>query len=131
AALLSTWISPAIAFKLFSFGCAVFSPVTVPLAARSLRLHARVGLLAALLAIGLWWVSPIRWYHTAGIVAWPFATFCALWFAASALTYLTGRASAWNFAALAISGAVLFFVHPLFPIAVAFALTPLLWIFRG
>ncbi|MBN9132346.1 MAG: hypothetical protein J0H48_03145 [Nitrosospira multiformis] len=131
AALLSPWISPAIAFKLFSFSCAVFSPAALPLAARSLGLRANAGLLAALLAIGLWWVSPIRWYHTAGIVAWPFATFCALWFAASAVAYVTGRVSVWNFGALAIFGAVLFFVHPLFPIAAAFALMPLLWIFRS
>ncbi len=91
AVLLSPCVSPALAFKLFSFGCAIFSPAAIPFAARSLGMSGRVGSVAALFALILWWVSPIRWYHTAGIVAWPFVTFCASWFAASALAYVTGR----------------------------------------
>lgn len=129
AVLLSPWASPALAFKLFSFGCAIFSPAAIPLAARSLGLSARVGSVAALLAIILWWASPIRWYHTSGIVAWPFVTFCSSWFAASAVGYVTGRTGVWSFGALVVFGGLLFFVHPLFPIAVAFALISLLWVF--
>lgn len=123
------WVSPAVAFKLFSVGSAIVGPLAIPLALRSLGLDARIGAIAAFLTLILWWASPIRWYHTAGIVAWPVAALMASWFAAGLTAYVTGRTSTRAVAGMTALGCVLFFVHPLFPLAAFFALAPLVWTF--
>lgn len=126
AAALSPWISAAVAFKLFSVGCALLGPLAVPAAARALGLPPRVAAVSALLAIILWWASPVHWYHTAGVVAWPFAVFAALWFAASVVAFARGDGGAARFVLLLAAGAGLFLTHPLFPIAAAIAIIPML-----
>lgn len=129
-AVLFPWATPAIAFKLFSFICAVLSPVALVLTARTLKLGVHVGGAVALLAIILWWASPIRWSHTAGIVAWPFIVFITILFAANLVTYIIGRGNNWSCLWLALSSGILFLVHPLFPMAAIFAIIPLFIVFR-
>ncbi len=130
AALFGPMVSPALAFKLFSFGCAVAGPAAIPAAARALGLRPGVGAVAGLLALLLWWASPVHWYHTAGIVAWPFVVFGAAWFAATAAEFVCGKGGVGTFLMLALCGAVLFLVHPLFPLAAGLALLPLLFALR-
>lgn len=123
-------LNPAVAFKLFSFVAAIVGPLALPLAARSLGLGAGVAAIVSLFTLILWWASPIHWYHTAGVVAWPVVVLMATWFAAGLIAYVTGRAGTWTAAGMAALGCVLFLVHPIFPLAAIIALIPLTWVFR-
>jgi len=123
-------LSPAVAFKLCSFGAAIVGPLAVPLAARNLGLGAGIGAIAAGLGLILWWASPIHWYHTGGIVAWPLAVLVASWFAAGLTAYVAGRAGTWMLVGMTVLGGVMFLVHPMFPVAVLPALAAAAWVFR-
>lgn len=126
AVVFAPWLTPAVAFKLVSFTCAVVGPAAVPAAARVLGLRPAVSAVAAGLTIVLWWASPIHWYHTAGVVAWAFAVLAAIWFAARIVTVACGEGTTGGFVLLCIAGAVLFLAHPVFPVATGFAMLPLL-----
>jgi hypothetical protein len=91
AALFGPAMSAALAFKLFSVVCAIAGPAALPAAARKLGLHAGIQAATAALGLMLWWASPLHWYHTAGIVAWPLAVFGALWFAAATAAFMCGN----------------------------------------
>lgn len=115
----SPWLSTIVTYKLYVFGAAVLGPACVPLAAHWLRLSGRVSVAATVLALLLWWLSGLRWFHTAGMVSFVFAAYLALPYAALAVRYLT-EVVAWPaFVALAGVGAVGMLFHPLFPLLVA------------
>lgn len=131
AAIAASGVSPAVAFKLFSFAAAIAGPAAVPLAARSLGLAAGVGAIAAGLGLILWWASPIHWYHTGGVVAWPLTVLTASWFAAGLVAYVAGRAGTATLIGMTALGCILFLVHPMFPVAALPALAAAAWVFRG
>lgn len=121
---------PAVAFKLFSFVAAIAGPVAVPLAARSLGVGAGISAIAAVLGIILWWASPIHWYHTGGVVAWPLAVLVASWFAAGLVAYVTERAGTAMLVGMTLLGCVFLLVHPMFPVAALPAFAAAAWVFR-
>jgi hypothetical protein len=130
AAIAALGASPAVAFKLFSFIAAIVGPAAVPLAARCLGVGAGIGAIAAALGLILWWASPIHWYHTGGVVAWPLAVFIASWFAAGLIAYITGRAGTVMLMGMTLLGAIMLLVHPMFPVAVLPAFAAAAWVFR-
>lgn len=118
--LLKEQLSAAQVYKLYVFLAALLGPLCVPWACRILRLEMCATIIATLLGFLLWWVSAFRWYHTAGMVGFVFASYLSLPFAA-----LFCRATVVEWPAVALSGAGLlgafgFLLHPLFPVLAAF-----------
>src|SRR4029077_2818963 len=114
--MLSPWLSAVVTYKLYVFVAAIVGPACVPLAARWLGFPGRHAVTATTFGILLWWVSGLRWFHTAGMVSFVFAAYLALPFAAFALRYLTEPLRWPAFLLLAGTGTAAMFLHPLFPI---------------
>jgi hypothetical protein len=125
--ILSPWLSTIVTYKLYVFGAAVLGPVGIPLAARWLGLSGKNALAATVFALLLWWVSGLRWFQTAGMVSFVFASYIALPYAALVIRFLTGSLGWPVFVLLAVIGAAGIFLHPHFPILVAFLSTTLIW----
>jgi hypothetical protein len=128
--LLSPWFSSVVIYKLHVFIAAVLGPPCVPIAMRWLRLSAPATAAASVFGLLLWWLSALRWYHTAGMTTFVFCSYLALPYAALVVRYLT-EATSWRILlSLAVVGPLGFFIHPEFPVPVAFmvvALTLGLW----
>jgi hypothetical protein len=128
--LFSPWINSIVAYKLYAFIVAVLGPAFVPLAMRWLRASAAATVAATVFGLLIWWLSANRWYHTAGMNSFVFCSYLALPYAALVLRYLT-EPTTWRVpATLALVGALGLFIHPEFPVPVAFwvvALTLAFW----
>ena len=118
--LLSRWFSDFVIYKLYVFCCAVIAPAFVPLAARLFALRRVAGAAATVLGLLLWWVSELRWFHTAGLVSYVFTSYLSLLYGALALRYLTRATGPAMPIALTAIGIFGFLDHPLFPIPTAF-----------
>lgn len=118
--LLSRWLGDFVIYKLYVFCCAVIAPAFVPLAARFLELRRFAGVVATILGLLLWWLSELRWFHTAGLVSYVFTCYLALLYGGLAWCYLTRSTGFAGPIALVAIGVFGFFDHPLFPIPTAF-----------
>ena len=124
--LAAPWLSSVVMYKLFVFAMALLGPLCIPVAARWMRLPLLAATIASTLALLLWWVSAIRWYHTAGMVTYIFVIYLALPYAALVIRYLT-ESTTWKVpVGLAAIGALGMFIHPEFPIPVVFLVLALL-----
>jgi hypothetical protein len=128
--LLSPWLSSVVTYKLYVFTVAVLGPAFVPIAMRCLRASTAATVAATVFGLLIWWLSANRWYHTAGMNSFVFCSYLALPYAALVLRYLT-EPTTWRVpASLALVGALGLFIHPEFPVPVAFwvvALTLAFW----
>ncbi|WP_434782718.1 hypothetical protein [Ferrovum myxofaciens] len=120
AILLTPKVSIVVIYKCYVFVCAILGPACVSLAASLLRLSFRHTALAGFLALILWWASIFHWYHTAGMVSFVMASFVALPFSAAIYQYLESDENGWTLIVLGITGGIIFFSHPLFPIPIVF-----------
>jgi hypothetical protein len=118
--LLSRWLGDFVIYKLYVFCCAIVAPVFVPITAKLLDLRRVAGAAATVLGLLLWWLSELRWFHTAGLVSYVFTSYLALLYGALALYYLTRSTERATPIALAAIGIFGFLDHPLFPIPTAF-----------
>lgn len=128
--LLSPWLSSIVAYKLYVFVVAVLGPACVPIAMRWLRASTPATVAATVFGLLIWWISANRWYHTAGMNSFVFCSYLALPYAALVLRYLTEQTTRAVPLALVVIGALGLFIHPEFPVPVAFmvlALTIALW----
>ena len=129
-AVLFPWLSTIVAYKAYVFVAAVLAPACVPLAARWLGLSVKVASVAAIFGVLLWWLTALRWYHTAGLVSFVLAAYVALPYSALVVRYAVGLARSGAVALLVAVGAAGFFLHPLFPVLAApliLALTAASW----
>ena len=111
-------LDPLISWKLYAFGCAVFAPACVPVAARLLHLDRVTIVVAVVLGILLWWTSMFRWFHTAGLVSFVFAAFLGLPYLAGVIRYAEGAGRSGVILGLGAVGAVGLYFHPLFPVPI-------------
>ena len=128
--LLSPWLDSIVVYKLYVFLVAVLGPSCVPIAMRLLRLSTPATVAATVSGLLIWWLSANRWYHTAGMNSFVFCSYLALPYAALVIRYLTEPTTWLVPLSLAVVGALGLFIHPEFPIPVAFmvaALTLALW----
>lgn len=123
--LLSPWLSSIVVYKVYVFLAAVLGPASVPLAMRWLRLSKRATLAATVFGLLVWWLSTMRWYHTVGMVSYVFCSYLALPYAALTLRYLTEPTNWLVPLSLIAVGALGMFIHPQFPIPVAFMVVAL------
>ncbi len=123
-ALLAVIFSPGISeirlYKSFVFLAATLAPVAIPCAAMVLGCSKSNALLAAIFGLFMWWVSYFHWYFTAGMVGYVASCYLGLLFAVLIFRFLEGRGSAHGYIGIGLVGAAGFFVHPVFPIPVAF-----------
>ncbi len=120
ASLLTPVVSVSIIYKCYVFSCAILGPACIPLAASLLRLSFRHTALSGLLSLILWWASIFHWYHTAGMVSFVMTSFIALPFSVAMYQYLERDRNVRTLITLGIMGGISFFLHPLFPIPIAF-----------
>ncbi|WP_394399790.1 hypothetical protein [Roseateles sp. LKC17W] len=130
AALISimggTHISPAMAYKLMMAGTAVGAPLALVSGAYWLSLSRRVGAVAAILAIVMWWASDFRSYTSIGMVAWSGVCFAAIPYMALSSRFLAEKSAPLTpLLGLACIAALGTFYHPGFLIVVAFGLMAL------
>lgn len=119
------WVSAASVYKHFSFWSGVAAPALIVLACGLLGVSAATTLLAGLFACLLWWVGPLRWYHTAGMVSWVLAAYAIPAFVAAFWRWgLERRPGAWM--AIGLCGAFGFLLHPLFVVAAVLFGAPVL-----
>jgi hypothetical protein len=124
--LLSPWLSSVVVYKLYVFAAAVLAPACIPFAARWLHLPGRAGFAATIFGLLVWWLSVMRWYHTAGMVGFVFSSYLALPLVALTIRYLTEPTTGLVPLAIVIVGALGMFIHPLFPLLVAFIVVALM-----
>lgn len=124
--LLSPWLSSVVVYKLYVFAAAVLAPACIPFAARWLHLSGRANLAATIFGLLAWWLSVMRWYHTAGMVGFVFSSYLALPPAALTIRYLTEPATRLVPLAIVIVGALGMFIHPLFPLLLGFIVVALM-----
>lgn len=125
AALLPSLIGPVSAYKLYVFLSGMVAPGFVLLTMRLLKADAVTTAAAMVLAVLLWWISALRWYHTAGMVAFVAASYASLPYIVLAWRTITGDLTATAVLALGVFGALGVLFHPLFPIPVIFAVSSL------
>lgn len=121
AALLPSLLGPVTAYKLYVFLSALVAPGFVLLAMRLLKADAMTTIGAMVLGMLLWWISALRWYHTAGMVAFVAASYASLPYTVLVWRTVTGTLTASAVVALSVFGALGMLFHPLFPIPVIFA----------
>ena len=119
AVIFSPWINEITVWKLFSFGASLLAPLAVIFALRATRAHPATLALGAMLGLLLWWVSVLRWYHTAGMVSFVLAAYLSLPFTAYLIRFLQQGASYVALIGLGLAGAAGLFLHPLFGLAPA------------
>ncbi|MFZ0692621.1 MAG: hypothetical protein WAN51_00455, partial [Alphaproteobacteria bacterium] len=124
--LLSPRLSSVVVYKLYVFAAAVLAPACIPFAARWLRLSVRAGLAATIFGVLVWWLSAMRWYHTVGMASFVFTSYLALPLAALTIRYLTEPTTRLVPLAIVIVGVLGMFIHPLFPLLVAFIVVALM-----
>ncbi|HRL76426.1 MAG TPA: hypothetical protein PK440_05380 [Candidatus Accumulibacter phosphatis] len=112
-------------YKQFSFWSGVLAPALLVLTCHLLRLPASVAALAAILAVLCWWTGAIRWYHTAGMVAYILAAHACIPFAVAAAR-TCARPAAGPVVLLTLLAALGLLLHPLFAVAAALVALPLL-----
>ena len=122
---------PVVAWKLYTFLAAVLAPGLLVAAGALLRLPLHLTRWAALLGTLLWWASMFRWFHTAGMVSFVFASYIAVTYLAglSRFAEKEGRAFRQTLM-LGTSGGIAALIHPLFPFIVLPGGLSLLWINR-
>ena len=112
-------------YKHFSFWSGVLAPALPVLACSLLRLPASVAALAAILAVLTWWTGAMRWYHTAGMVAYVLTAYACIPFAVAAAA-TCGRPTTVRIALLTLLATLGFLLHPLFALAATLLGLPLL-----
>lgn len=112
-------------YKHFSFWSGVLAPSLLVLTCHLLRLPASVAVVTAILAILFWWTGAMRWYHTAGMVAYVLAAHACIPFAVAAVE-ACARPTISRIVSLALLAALGFLLHPLFALATALLGLPLL-----
>lgn len=118
-------VSAEAVYKAVSFWSGVLGPVSLVLACAILGLGVREAAIAGVLAVMAWWIGPLRWYHTAGMVSFVAVAFAMPAFLA-AFMRLTASPTPLRILALGLAAALLFLVHPLF--AVGSVLLGLPWL---
>jgi len=111
-------VNDVILYKVCVFLCGVLGPFCIPVAARRLGANPASMAVAAALAIILWWASWFRWLFIEGM--WSFVTvaYFSVPYLVETIRYLEGEGGTRRLIALGFAGAALFFIHPLFPIAI-------------
>lgn len=124
AAVWPAGIAPL--YKLYVAFAAVLAPGLALLGVRRLALGGGVAAVAALLAVLCWWVTQLRWYHTAGMVSFVLASYLAFAVLCWALDLATRDAGWAGCMGLGLLVAFGFFLHPLFVVPVLCLALPLL-----
>ena len=116
---LHRWLNEIQVYKLYSFLSAVLGPACIPLALYFFRLRRGEILAGSLFGLILWWASMFHWYHTAGMVSFVATSYISLPYLAKIIQYLSEGGGKASLIGLGISGAFVWFWHPLFPLPVA------------
>lgn len=118
--LLNGVLNPVITYKLYVFFSALLAPLCLPLAARLLYLDLLTTWIATLFGLLLWWASGFHWYHTVGMVSYVFMAYFSIPYCAGIYRVLQADHQ-WSLSILlGVFGAGAFFLHPFFPVAIAF-----------
>ena len=112
-------LQPIVTYKLYVFISALIASICLPLAAHLLKLDALATWCAAVLGLALWWVSAFHWYHTVGMVSYVLISYLSIPYCAALLRTLQLKHQWGKIILLGLLGAIAFFGHPLFPIAVS------------
>src|SRR5262249_38251446 len=75
--------------------------------------------LGAALAVALWWVSWFHWMFTEGMVSFVTISYLSVLYLVEVVRFLEGPGRIRTVVLLGVTGAGLFFLHPLFVVAVA------------
>lgn len=123
AFLACAWPGPhaaAVTYKLSSFVLSLLAMVALPLTCAVWRLPAAVSTVATLFGFVLWWATPLRWFHTAGMVSFVTAAFLSLPYSAwLAATCTQTSVSRWRLFWVAMLGGLGTVLHALFAVCVA------------
>lgn len=122
AAHSPTWMTPAVIWKWYAFLAPLVAALCLPAAARLLGLGIGAVMTAALLGLLLWWTGMFRWFYTAGMVSFVLASFVSIPYSAWLFQLLEGKGGSGSVVGAGLVGGLMFFVHPLFPLPVAFAI---------
>jgi len=122
AVILDGIATDMIAYKIYAFAAAVIAPALVALTCGLLGFSRRAIWIGGALGLLLWWVSGLRWYHTAGMVSFVLAGYLAVPYSAliRGLVLERTRPVAASIGT-GLMGAAGLFLHPLFPISVTIA----------
>lgn len=120
ATLFASTFSTVVAYKIYVFFCALAAPGFVLLSMRMLKSNEVTTISAMVLGVLLWWISGLRWYHSAGMVAFVASSYASLPYILLVWRSLTGLLSPASFLTICGVGAIGLLLHPLFPILVIF-----------
>jgi hypothetical protein len=120
--LFTNRLSEIQSYKIFVFFAAVVAPCFVTLGALLMRLDARPVWFATALGMCAWWASAIRWYQTAGMTSFVFASFLALLYFVLIIEVVRAeQVPKGRVVLLGVLGAFGLLVHPLFPVSIVLA----------
>src|SRR5262245_54032145 len=119
AAGLHPLVSDVVLYKFYVFVCGLLGPVSIAVALRRLEAKVPSMALGAALAVMLWWASWFHWMFTEGMVSFVTGSFLSVPYLVEIMRYLEGEGGLRRIVALGLGGAVLFFLHPLFVVAIA------------
>ena len=126
AGLFNSWYDEVRIYKSFCFLAAIVAPVLVPLSLRLLGLDLAEVIAGSTLAALLWWTSILRWYYTAGMVAFVFGSYLAMLYLAIMLLCWNGLGRWTRLTSLLLLGVLGVALHPFFPLEI-FVVAVIYW----
>lgn len=111
----------------FVFLCALVPPMAMAATARVRGLSSLRFVVLTAIGLAYWWISALHWYHTAGMVSFVAATYCAIpfsfWIWQTCSTYASVPLA--RLSVIGLAGGAGLWLHPLFFVPVVALVTSL------